>query len=97
HDGVTVLAGGFHQGQMAFVQIAHRGHKSDAQLTAQLISELLNGMDDLHGRLTFLREWRETGNRVFIAGPRRHVVWSVGALVYWVAAALYAKRTYIGA
>jgi drug/metabolite transporter (DMT)-like permease len=48
NDGVAVLAGDPAQGQMAIVQIAHRGDEGDALERREVLREFRGGMDDFH-------------------------------------------------
>jgi len=46
-----MLARQAHQGQVGRVQIAHGGHECHPQLTPQLITQSLDGMDDFQDGL----------------------------------------------
>jgi hypothetical protein len=47
YDWVTVLSRKFHQCQMTLVQITHGGHKGYTQLSAQLVTQFLDSMNNL--------------------------------------------------
>jgi hypothetical protein len=47
HDWIAMLPREFHQRQVAFMQITHGWHKRDAQLPTQLVTQFLDGMNNL--------------------------------------------------